>query len=176
MDTLSRRGVLALSGGLGALAAGSGPSRAQQLASEAPHDPFVFAVQRSEAEWRAMLTDHQYEILREGDMEWPESSDLWDDYRPGAFHCRGCNLHVYSSEHRAEIDQGYVFFYHARPRTVLTDIDHTNVYTGRADDHRTMIEVHCRRCGSHFGHILRVGAEIVHCINGTSLVFLPNHA
>jgi peptide-methionine (R)-S-oxide reductase len=133
MDTLSRRGVLALSAGLGALAAGSGLSRAQQRASEAPHDPFVFAVDRSEAEWRAMLTDHEYEILREGDMEWPQSSDLWDDYRPGEFHCRGCNLHVYSSEHRAVIDQGYVFFYHATPRTVLTAIDHTNVYTGRAD-------------------------------------------
>jgi peptide-methionine (R)-S-oxide reductase len=35
------------------------------------------------------------------------------------------------------------------------------------------IEVHCRRCGSHMGHVLLVEGEILHCINGTSLVFTP---
>jgi len=34
-----------------------------------------------------------------------------------------------------------------------------------------MIEVHCRRCGSHLGHILLVDDEVLHCINGRSLTF-----
>jgi peptide-methionine (R)-S-oxide reductase len=169
-ETATRRGMLA---GVAAVAAAPGIAFAQYRPSEPADDPFVFAVSRSEAEWRAMLTPEEFAILREGGTEWPESSPLWNDYRPGSFHCRGCNLHVYGSEHRAEIDQGYVFFHHAEPRSVLTRIDRANRYTMIEDDDRTMIEVHCRRCGSHFGHILRVDGAVVHCINGTSLVFHP---
>ena len=38
------------------------------------------------------------------------------------------------------------------------------------------LEVHCRRCASHLGHILYVENKLVHCINGTSLNFSPEAA
>jgi peptide-methionine (R)-S-oxide reductase len=39
-----------------------------------------------------------------------------------------------------------------------------------------MIEAHCRRCGSHLGHVLYVEDRLLHCINGTALEFRPSEA
>ena len=33
------------------------------------------------------------------------------------------------------------------------------------------VEVHCRRCGSHFGHIISVAGTILHCVNGAAFQF-----
>lgn len=164
----SRRAFLASGAALGAALPFVTPARATTVEDD---DTFRFEVERSEAEWRAMLTEQEYAILREGDTEWPGSSALWDDYSAGEYTCRGCALHLYTSSRRAPIDKGWVFFYHALPNAVLTGIDTGSPYSMDPDDDRTLIEVHCRRCGSHLGHILRVDAEVVHCINGASLVF-----
>lgn len=134
---------------------------------------FIYEITRSEEEWRARLSKYEYEILRNSGTEWAKSSELWDDYREGMFHCRGCDLTVYSSEWRVELDKGWVFFSHAQPTTVLTDIDKAANYSMNASAARTMIEAHCRRCGSHLGHILTVEGQLVHCINGASLRFEP---
>lgn len=131
---------------------------------------FVYEVALSEAEWRGRLSEYEYSILRQGGTEWPKSSELWNDYRAGDFQCRGCDLPLYSSDHRAEIDKGWVFFAHARPDAVLTGID-TGAPYGAMSDLPALIEVHCRRCGSHLGHVLNVDDQLVHCINGTSLTF-----
>lgn len=143
-----------------------------------PTAPFAYQVERTEAEWRALLSEDEYEILREGGTELPTTSPLWDDYRQGDFSCRGCDLQLYTSDWRAEIDKGWVFFHHSLLNAVLTSIDAGGAYTmGMVEDpKRTLIEVHCRRCGSHLGHILVVDAQLVHCINGTSLVFHPASA
>lgn len=169
----TRRDVLRYSAAAGALTVLPGQGRAEAALDLPPDDPFEFEVQRSEAEWRALLSEHEYRILRDGETEFPTSSELWDDYRAGEFMCRGCNLHVYSSEERAPIEMGFVFFYHSRPNTALTGVDYARVYSGDPDDDRTIIEIHCRRCGSHFGHVVRVETEVVHCCNGTSLAFQP---
>ncbi len=150
-------------------------ARANPAANAAPPElvdaPFAFEVQRTDAEWRAMLTEDEFAILREGDTEWPTTSPLWNDYTAGDFGCRGCALNLYSSDNRAPIEKGWVFFYHSQPNAVLTDIDRGNPYSMAANSSESLIEAHCRRCGSHLGHILMVEDEIVHCINGTSLVF-----
>lgn len=167
----SRRDLLA-SGAVVAVALALGrDARANITSPELVDTPFAFEVQRTEVEWRAILSQQEYLILRENDTEWPMTSPLWNDYTVGDFGCRGCSLHLYSSDHRAPIDKGWVFFYHAQPDAVLTSIDQGNPYSMAADASEALIEAHCRRCGSHLGHILMVDNEIVHCINGTSLVF-----
>ncbi|MEM9778776.1 MAG: peptide-methionine (R)-S-oxide reductase, partial [Pseudomonadota bacterium] len=82
---------------------------------------FVYEIQRTEEEWRKRLSDFEYLVLRESGTEWAKSSDLWDDYREGEFHCRGCDMHVYSSNWRVELDKGWVFFSNAQPTNVLMD-------------------------------------------------------
>ena len=143
---------------------------------------FGYEVELSEKQWQDRLSGEEYEILRKGGTEFPTSSALWDDYREGAFYCKGCDLPLYSSDWRAPIEQGWVFFYHSHVDAVLTGIDRSSPYGpdrqmgGPEAPHRTLIEAHCRRCGSHLGHLVFTEGKLVHCINGTALRFDPKAA
>ncbi|MDA7428666.1 peptide-methionine (R)-S-oxide reductase MsrB [Primorskyibacter aestuariivivens] len=125
-----------------------------------------FEVTRTEAEWRAMLTDLQYAVMREEDTERAFTSPLHDLKTPGMYHCRGCDLPLYSSKHKFDSGTGWPSFWKAQSNAIRTKPDRSFFVT------RT--ECHCRRCGSHLGHIFDDGPEPTgkrHCINGVSLVF-----
>ncbi|TCP43106.1 peptide-methionine (R)-S-oxide reductase MsrB [Rhodovulum marinum] len=127
-----------------------------------------FEVTRSEAEWKAMLTDLEYRVMRREGTERAFSSPLNDEKRAGVFHCRGCDLALYDAATKFDSGTGWPSFWQARPGAVGT----------RADRKLLMLrtEVHCRRCGSHLGHIFDDGPPPTgkrHCINGVSLVFRP---
>jgi peptide-methionine (R)-S-oxide reductase len=173
----TRRDILATSALAGAALALGRAAQARPPGNLDPDAPFQFEVQRSEPEWRARLDEAEFQILREGGTEWPASSPLWNDYRAGEFFCRGCDLHLYGSDWRAPVEQGFVFFYHAHPNAVLTAVEFGNPYlSGTRNPKQTLIEVHCRRCGSHLGHIVHTEGKLVHCINGTSLAFTASAA
>jgi len=62
------------------------------------------------------------------------------------------------------------------PTSVLTGIDVPQEAYGMGSDWPNLIETHCRRCGSHLGHILLVDGDVLHCINGTALHLEPDAA
>ena len=127
-----------------------------------------FEVTRTEAEWRNMLTDLQYKVMREEGTEPAGSSPLDKQYAKGTYHCRGCDLPLYPSETKYDSGTGWPSFYRPLENAVETKRDFKLIYP------RT--EVHCRRCGSHLGHIFNDGPEPTgkrHCLNGVSLVFKP---
>jgi len=140
-----------------ALAAASAP--AALMAQE-------FEVTRTEAEWRAMLTDLQYRVMREEGTEPAGTSPLDKNYAEGTYYCRGCDLALYPSETKYDSGTGWPSFYDSLPNAVDTKPDR-KLFTVRT-------EVHCRRCGSHLGHIFDDGPAPTgkrHCLNGVSLVF-----
>jgi len=145
-------------------------------ATAAPSSDFSFEITRTDEEWRAMLSEREYDILRNCGTEFPATGTMWKDYTPGEFHCRGCDLHLYTSDFREKIDKGWVFFSHGIVDNVMLGIDKGNRYTMAEDDGSTLIETHCRRCGSHLGHIVYISKKIVHCINSTALVRKPKAA
>ena len=138
-------------------------------------DAFTYEVVRSEAEWKAMLSDLEFFVMRQGGTEPQHTSLLAFEKRPGSYACRGCELTAFDSDWKVQHpDIGWVFFSQARPDTILTGIDKNfGDMGGENPAPRATIECHCRRCGSHFGHILNVRDEVLHCLNGTSLVFSP---
>ncbi|MDR9483610.1 MULTISPECIES: peptide-methionine (R)-S-oxide reductase MsrB [Sediminimonas] len=125
-----------------------------------------FEFTRTEAEWKEMLTETEYYVMREEGTERAFTSPLDKNYDPGLYHCKGCDLALYSSEHKFDSGTGWPSFWKALPNAIGTKEDNT-LFTTRT-------ECHCRRCGSHLGHIFDDGPEPTgkrHCINGVSLVF-----
>ncbi len=125
-----------------------------------------FEVTRSDAEWQGMLTKLQYKVMRREGTERPFSSPLDKTYAKGEYHCRGCDLKLYSSKHKYDSGTGWPSFYKAQRNAIGTKPDRIGL--------RVYTEAHCRRCGSHLGHIFDDGPNPTgkrHCINGVSLVF-----
>jgi len=129
----------------------------------------TFEVTRSDAEWRAMLSDRQYQVMRRDGTEPAYSSPLDKQYDPGLYHCRGCDQALYSSEHKYDSGTGWPSFWQPIKASVI----------GTKRDWKLLIprtECHCSRCGSHLGHIFDDGPQPTgkrHCLNGVSLVFRP---
>lgn len=169
---LSRRGFLAASSASGVAAFAGGPSSAETASA----NTFRYEVSRSEEAWRDMLSEAEYKVLRDGETELPFTSDLVEEERAGTFACRGCDLPVYRSNWKVPLDKGWVFFAHGEPDAVLMGIDGPQRAYGMGADFPNLIETHCRRCGSHLGHILLVEGKVLHCINGTSLTFVSSEA
>ncbi len=153
-------GTLAWLGGIGML------SRSRD--STAAGEPESFEVVKTESEWRSFLNKAQYKVLREEGTERAFTSPLLHEKRAGTYHCAGCDLPVYSSTTKYDSGTGWPSFYESLPDAVGTKKDFS-FFMKR-------IEVHCRRCGGHFGHIFDDGPKPTgkrHCINGVSLTFKP---
>jgi peptide-methionine (R)-S-oxide reductase len=130
--------------------------------------PKQFAVTRSDAEWRKVLTPEQYEIMREHGTESSGSCALNFEKRHGTFVCAGCDQPLFVSKKKFENGTGWPSFNDPVEGTVETSEDESY---GMA---RT--EVHCSRCGSHLGHVFPDGPPPTHlryCINGVAMNFKP---
>ncbi len=128
----------------------------------------AFEVTRTDAEWRAMLNDLEYKVMRREGTERAFTSPLDREKRAGLFHCRGCDLALYDAAHKFDSGTGWPSFWQALPDAIETK-DDRSLFGLRT-------ECHCRRCGSHLGHIFDDGPKPTgkrHCINGVSLVFKP---
>lgn len=136
------------------------------MATDSRAQTGTFDITRTRAEWQAMLTEMEFAVMREEQTEKPHSSALDSETRAGLYHCKGCDLPLYSSEHKYDSGTGWPSFWQSLPNAVATKPDDT-LFARRT-------EVHCRRCGSHLGHIFGDGPKPTgkrHCLNGISLTF-----
>jgi peptide-methionine (R)-S-oxide reductase len=128
-----------------------------------------YAVSRSEAEWRRILTPEQYEVMRAHATEAPGSCALLVEKRPGKFSCVGCGQVLFEAKRKFESGTGWPSFDApvAGATDTTTDRSHGMVRT----------EVHCANCGSHLGHVFDDGPPPTrqrYCINGVAMNFVPD--
>jgi len=126
-----------------------------------------FEITKTEAEWRKILTPEQFEVLRQQGTEPPLSSPLDKQFVQGTYHCAGCDLPLFSSNTKFDSGTGWPSFYAA-----IADA------TGTTEDSSLLmsrVEVHCRRCGGHLGHVFDDGPAPTgkrYCMNGAALKFI----
>lgn len=127
-----------------------------------------FEITRTEAEWRELLTEEQFAVLREEQTERPFTSPLLKESRAGTYNCAGCDLELYDASTKFDSATGWPSFWTEIPGNIGTRDDNTLFMT------RT--EAHCARCGGHQGHVFDDGPPptgLRHCINGVALSFSP---
>ena len=125
----------------------------------------------SDAQWRQRLGPERYAVLRQAATEPPFSSPLDHEHRAGIYRCAGCELPLYSSKTKFDSGTGWPSFWQPLPRAVTTRRD-TSLMMVR-------IEVLCRRCGGHLGHVFDDGPPptgLRYCMNGLALRFVPSAA
>jgi peptide-methionine (R)-S-oxide reductase len=160
-DTLRHIGVF--SGLLAGLRGLGSPAQAAPA-----HAKKTYEVTRTEAEWRKLLTDDQYHVLRRAGTERPFSSPLDREKRAGVFQCAGCALPLFSSRTKFDSRTGWPSFWQPMEKAVVEDEDIT---LGMR-----RVEVLCRRCGGHLGHVFDDGPKptgLRYCMNGVALKFIP---
>lgn len=129
-----------------------------------------FKVEKTEAEWKAQLSDKAFYVLRQAGTERPFSSPLNKNYKEGIYVCKGCDTPLFKSEHKFDSETGWPSFDREIKGNVAFSTDYNLGYA------RT--EEHCATCGGHLGHVFNDGPRNTtgkrHCINGVALKFIKN--
>lgn len=129
----------------------------------------VFPLTKTDAEWKAELSDAQYYVLRKAGTERPFSSALNKIYEPGTYVCAACKTPLFEGKYKFDSGTGWPSFDRAIGDNVAYNVDYNLGYA------RT--EEHCATCGGHLGHVFDDGPRETtgkrHCINGDALLFKP---
>lgn len=131
----------------------------------------VTKVNKTDAEWKQILTPDQYNVTREKGTERPFSSPLNSNHKEGVFECVACGLPLFSSEAKFDSGTGWPSFWQPIAKeNVREDVDSS------LSEVRT--EVLCARCDSHIGHVFPDGPKptgLRYCMNGVALKFVKGN-
>lgn len=130
--------------------------------------PVIERIERSEAEWKRLLTPEQFRVLRLEGTEPAWTSELNAEKREGIYVCVGCGLELFTAEMKYDSGTGWPSFYTTLPGVFGLKRDFKLILP--------RIEYHCARCGGHHGHVFKDGPPPTGerwCNNGVALRFIP---
>jgi peptide-methionine (R)-S-oxide reductase len=163
--------VLAVLAGTAAIAgagrAGSGTTRASSAPYKVPAGGPVKKVERSQAEWKKLLSPQQYHVLREQGTDIAFTGKYVHVKGRGVFRCAGCGLELFSTDQKFESGTGWPSFWAPIASSHVIEASDNSYGMQR-------VELECARCGGHLGHVFDDGPEptgLRYCINSSSLDF-----
>jgi peptide-methionine (R)-S-oxide reductase len=130
-----------------------------------PTGPRAPAIEKSDEEWRAQLSEDQFAVARKAGTERAFTGEYWDTKTEGLYLCVCCDTPLFSSETKFDSGCGWPSYYEPIEADVVKE--RSDASTGMM---RT--EVLCSRCDAHLGHVFPDGPPptgLRYCINSLSL-------
>jgi methionine-R-sulfoxide reductase len=139
-----------------------------QTSSSKSDEENSYPIHKTEEEWKEMLTDQQFKVLREQGTEPAFSNAYWDNKKKGIYYSAATGQPLFSSEHKFKSGTGWPSFYKPiKPGAVKEIAD--NSYG------MTRVEVVDSGSGSHLGHVFEDGPEPTgfrYCMNSAAMIFV----
>jgi len=121
----------------------------------------------TEVEWKKKLSPKEFNILRKKSTELPFTGKYNKNKKKGVYVCKGCGNELFLSDAKYDSGSGWPSFWNPVSKENIEMKSDKGLFTER-------IEVMCKKCGGHLGHIFDDGPEPTgkrYCINSVSLNF-----
>ena len=133
----------------------------------------TFPVEKTDAQWKALLADKgaeplAFEVTRHAATERPFSGKFETHWADGSYHCMCCGSKLFDSDTKFDAHCGWPSFSLAIPGAIKEITDRTHGMT--------RVETVCAQCGAHLGHVFEDGPTdtgLRYCMNSASLNFEP---
>ena len=130
-----------------------------------------YAVNKTDAEWKAQLSPAEFQVLRKAGTERPYTGEYTDAKTVGVYKCRACDAELFRSETKFDSHCGWPSFFAPLAEDRVQYIEDSALGMKR-------VEVRCANCGSHLGHVFEGEGydnptDLRYCINSISLTLQP---
>ncbi|MEW6922524.1 peptide-methionine (R)-S-oxide reductase MsrB [Trueperella pyogenes] len=131
----------------------------------------TFRVNKTDEEWRNLLTPLEFNVLRLAGTERPGTGELLHEDRAGMYHCRTCDAELFRSATKFDSHCGWPSFYDPDEKDAVIYVEDRSLGMVRT-------EVQCANCGSHLGHVFpdapQTPTGLRYCMNSVALRFEPD--
>ena len=127
--------------------------------------------ERTEIEWRELLTPAEFYVLREAGTEPAFVGEYTDTDTIGVYNCKACEAELFRSNEKFHSGCGWPSFYQPGFSSAVTEIVDNSHGMSRT-------EIRCANCNSHLGHVFtgegyETPTDLRYCINSVALTLVP---